>query len=162
MQRWVYVEQHLLRTELLQNTENTRSRAAHEPYIYLIKSQPLTLDNRTKPNCGYGFILINRAVLLWWYQEPCHFTCKVIMHFSPSQTLAVVSHEPLSIVPNLPAESVQTVNKHTKTPGMTTEILPVAFQYICMQLNRCNKYLAAVDSTCVFVTLEGEQRVWSV
>lgn len=37
-------------------------------------------------------------------------TCKVIIHLSLSQTLAVVSHEPLSNVPNFPAEIAHTAD----------------------------------------------------
>lgn len=36
------------------------------------------------------------------------------MHFSLSQTLAVVSQEPLSRVPNFPDDSVQTAAKTTE------------------------------------------------
>lgn len=37
-----------------------------------------------------------------------NYTCSVIMHLSFNQTLAVVSHDPLSKVPNFPDERLQT------------------------------------------------------
>ncbi len=33
-------------------------------YIYLIKSQPLQVNNRTKSFCDFGFVSIHRAALL--------------------------------------------------------------------------------------------------
>lgn len=50
-------------------------------------------------------------------------TCKVIMHFSLSQTLAVVSQDPLKSVPNFPEDRVQTMEIKHKKAKMLVDIL---------------------------------------
>lgn len=66
------------------------------------------------------------------------------MHFSWSQTLAVVSQEPLSSVPNLPDDSAQTASDATRGQRGNCS---------------CCSRAAGGSLTRVFVTLQGVQRL---
>lgn len=82
-------------------------------------------------------------------------TCKVIMHFSLSHTLAVVSQEPLKSVPNFPDDSVQTVKRQRKSKSWHH------FMY-SLKIYKGWPTLRKRQLACIFVTLKGEEGLRSV